>query len=129
MIALVSVSKANHYGVAVTELNAMQLHQVASCLAKRLHWKSVMVVLMAAGREQVPVHDALTPVIAFTHELWGLLDAACHHGQVCQGTTASWTQHRFEGHEKQRWRSFRRCKFTQEGTSPKVKGGDGEDAD
>ena len=65
--------KANHYGVPVTGLNEMQLQQsrcqVASCLAKRLHGKSVTMVLMKAGLELDPVFDSLALVIALTHPL------------------------------------------------------------
>ena len=68
------VSKANHYGVAVTGLNETQLQesrsQVASCLARRMHDKSATMVLMMSGNELDPVFDSLAPVIALTHALW-----------------------------------------------------------
>ena len=69
-----SLSKANHNGVVVTGLNETQLQQsrsqVASCLAKRMHDKSVTMVLMTAGNVLDPVFDSLVPVIALTHALW-----------------------------------------------------------
>ena len=55
------VSKANNYGVAVTGLNETQLQQshsqVASCLAWRLHGKSVTMVLVTERNELDPVFD------------------------------------------------------------------------
>ena len=73
-IAKSSISKANHYGISVTGLNETQLQQsrsqMTSCLAQRLHGKSVMMVLMAAGDQLDPVFDSLAPVIALTHALW-----------------------------------------------------------
>ena len=64
------MSKAYQYGVAVTELHETQLQesrsQVASRSAKRLHGKSVTMVLMAAGSELNPI----APVIALKHALW-----------------------------------------------------------
>ena len=68
------LAKANHFGVAVTGLNETQLQQsrsqLASCLAKRLHGKSVTIVLMTAGDQLDPVFDSLAPVVALTHALW-----------------------------------------------------------
>ena len=68
------MAKANLHGVAVTELNETQLQQsrsqMASCLAKRMHGKSVTMVLMIAGSELDPVFDSLAPVIALTHAVW-----------------------------------------------------------
>ena len=73
-IAHASLSKANHYGVAVTGLVETQLQQsrsqVASCLAKRMRGKSATTVLMMAGDELDPVFDSLAPVIALAHALW-----------------------------------------------------------
>ena len=66
-IAHATVSKANHYGVAVTGLNETQLQQsrsqMASCLAKRMYGKS-------ATTELDPVFDSLASVIALAHALW-----------------------------------------------------------
>ena len=56
-IAHASVSKANHYGMAVTALNETQLQQSRSQMAQRMHvwrsaWygKSATMVLMMAKR-------------------------------------------------------------------------------
>ena len=56
-IAHAAVSKANHYGVVVTGLNETQLQRLA-CVAKRLHGKSVTMVLMMAGNK---LERCLTP--------------------------------------------------------------------
>ena len=87
-----SVSKANHYGVAVTGLNETQLQQsfsqMVSCLAKRMHGKSSTMVLMMAGHELDPVFDSLAPVIALTHA------AAGNCGKVRQDGAARATRAR-----------------------------------
>ena len=49
---------ANHYGITVAGLNETQLHQsrsqVASCMSKRLHGKSVTMLLMTSRSELRP---------------------------------------------------------------------------
>ena len=73
-IAQASVARVNHYGVSVTGLNETQLQQsrsqMASCLTKRMHGKSVTMVLMAAGEQLDPIFDSLAPIVALTHAVW-----------------------------------------------------------
>ena len=86
MIARASVSMATLCGVFVTGLFDTQLQQsrsqVASCMAKHLNGKNVTMVLMAAGNEMDPVHNAIALGVV------GQCDAACHHGQVRPGCAA-----------------------------------------
>ena len=80
-----SVSKATHYGIAVTGRIDTQLQQsrtqVASCVSTRLHGKNVTMVLITSESELDPIFDSLASVITLTHALWDSWMPLANHGQ------------------------------------------------